>query len=217
MRIMNYKLLLFAIISITQIYAAEQPKRDLFDKLSQQAEEQYRKSNDQAECNKTAEIKIEPMTCDNLTTTQRQQLQNIIVPKSIFFSSYSCRKLLKANPIWQQIKKEMPQDEKNRLFGTLLSIYNSSGSINNTFSLACAVCAGANPNQEPNGYNESQWWGEHQALWLACSKEHKAFFYFLIEQGADLDLPCHGTSGRKCAKYNKWLLPLTREPMGGGF
>lgn len=203
---MNNKHLLYAIIlCAAQIYAAEQPKKSLFDQLGQRAEQQYETSSDQSECSKTAAIKKEPMTYDNLTEQQHKQLRNIVVKRSIFsVSEYNCKLLLRENPLWQQVKDEMSQEDKNMLFRKLLSGYNSSESIDYTFPLACAVCAGADPDQKPKRYSE---W-EHYALWFACSRNHKAFFDFLVKQGADLDLSCHGVSGGRCALNRNWLIPF---------
>lgn len=92
----------------------------------------------------------------------------------------SCEKMLAKNPQWEEVKS-MNDDTKRIIMKRALHRFEYKDKACN---LACALCAGCNPDERLDGYDP------HTALHVVSMKGHYGLFNLLLRKGADPDLAC---------------------------
>lgn len=116
-----------------------------------------------------------------------------------------CKKLLKNNPAWQEVKPLSPEVKQIVMQYALDSISNEVE--NGPCYVACAVCVGGDPNERLSNTNLP-----HTALHLVSGMAimHHGLFLLLLKKGADPNMLCIPAHPLDFNILEKWKDELRR-------
>ncbi len=100
-----------------------------------------------------------------------------------------CKKLLRKNPQWQEVKTKSPEIKQRIMKRALKEMIGRGAPASRPCSVACAVCVGANANEraEPTDTDDTV---PHTALHIATILGHWGIFQHLLKHGANPNGKC---------------------------
>ena len=119
-----------------------------------------------------------------------------------------CPKLLKENPAWLEVAK-MPSRTKFLIMDNFLAEHNHYASVGDSLcNLACAVCAGTDPDQRHDGSISAS--STHTPLHLAAFARHFGFFSLLLAKGALPNRRCQPAHPCNFVDDESWRAELAK-------